>query len=370
MGSRLLTEILLIFLLIVAGGFFAAAEIAIISARRGRLKQQAEAGDSASKIALELASNPQRFLPAVQVGITVIGTFAGVYGGASLVDFLAAWGAEQESIKIKPEHLRAYATAIVGASIAFLSIVAGELVPKQLALSFADQLARYVAKPMWWFQWLFAPVVWLLRKTTDLILWPFGLHKHGNDNIAIEDIEHMVLQGAEAGVVEHVEAEIARQALRLGDQRVKDIMRNRVDIDAIDIATPREEIIGALAMANFTKVPVYEETLDNIIGYIHLKDVVVAQHMKDRVDLKKIMREPLFVPQSLAIDKLLRLFRKHKTDLAIVVDEFGGTQGMITLEDVFAEFVEIDMPTRDTKDQIVKLADGRWSLDGSVTIDN
>ena len=364
-------EIIIILALIVANGFFAGAEIAIVAAHRGRLQKQADDGDRAARAALELGSNPNRFLSTVQVGITVIGTAAAAFGGAHLASYLGE-RFENAPMPWLARHAQGLGLAIVVVAISFCSLILGELVPKRLALRRAETIARLAARPMLWLSQVARPVVWLLGATTDAVLFLLGVPKQEDTAVSVEDIQHLLKMGREHGVLDPAEQKVAMEALRLGDRSVRDIMRPRIDLDALDVETPSAEVIGAVAMAGFSRLPVYERDLDHIIGYVHIKDLLREQYLHNEINLRKMLHPPLFVPETLALDRLLDLFQKKHTQLAIVLDEFGGTQGMVTLEDVFEELVgEIhDEHRRDKEQEIVRREDGSWLIDGSVGIDD
>ena len=363
-------EALIILALILANGFFAAAEIAIISARRGRLQQLADDGDAGARIALELADDPDRFLPTVQIGITLVGTFAAAFGGARLVNYLAT-SLEDFSLSFLEGFERGIALTVVVVAISFASVLLGELVPKRLALRHAGGLARFVAKPMNWLAMAGRPVVWSMGAATNAVLFVLGSRETEEHTISVEDIEHMIKSGTAGGVLDPAEQRLAMEALRLGDQTALDIMRPRVDIDALDADTPDEEIMGAVAMANFSRLPLYEGDLDHIIGFVHVKDVLRRKYLGLPIQPRKIMRPVLFVPSSLAVDRLLLAFQEHGSHLAIVLDEFGGTEGMITLRNLLEELVgEIhDEHNLDEAHQIVQRDDNSWLVDGACPIE-
>jgi len=364
-------EIVIILALILANGFFAGAEIAIVAARRGRLQGMADAGDKSALAALELGGNPNRFLSTVQVGITVIGTFAAAFGGAHLAEAL------QARLEKMPEgwigaHAEGVSLTIVVVAISFFSLILGELAPKRLALRNAEALARVVARPMMFVSQVARPIVWVLGVTTDAVLFLLGVPRGEEVAVSVEDIQHLLKMGREHGVLDAAEQQVAMEALRLGDRVIRDIMRPRTELDALDVDTPTEEVMGAAAMAGFSRLPVYEKDLDHVIGYIHIKDMLREMYLHGELNLRKMLHPPLFVPETLPLDRLLDLFQKKRTQLAIVLDEFGGTQGMVTLEDVFEELVgEIhDEQSRDQEQEIVRREDGSWLVDGSVSVDD
>lgn len=362
-------ELSVIVLMALLNGFFAAAEIAILTARRGRLEQWAEDGDNASRVALELAKDADRFLPTVQVGITLVGTFASAFAGSRLQAPL-----EQFLTGIPWTKSRASEFAIVGVvfCVAFLQLIVGELVPKRIAFQNAEPLARFVAYPMLILQRASRPVIWFLQAVTGLVLRMLGQRTDQQPSVSVEDIQHLIDAGTEAGVLEESEQKVAMEALRLGDRTVAEILRPRIDIDALDVDTPSNEVVGALAMSGFSRIPVCEGTIDHIVGFVYLKDVFLQQYLGRPIDLRRMIRAPLFIPKSITITRLLELFREHKTQLAIVLDEYGGTQGMVTLEDVLEMLVgDIHDEHRHDRDgdrhdpDIVTREDGSLSVDGS-----
>jgi putative hemolysin len=362
-------ELLIVLLLILLNGFFAAAEIAILTARRGRLEKLANEGDGAAKVALELASDADRFLPTVQVGITLVSTLAAAFGGAQIADPLSRFLASSSPGWVA-EHAGPLALGLVVLGIAFFSLILGELVPKRVALQNAEPLARVVAYPMRWLQRFTRPAIWLLQKTTRLMLVILRQSPVVTTQVSVEDIQHLIDAGTAAGLIEHSEHKVAREALRLGERTVTEILRPRVEIDALDIDTPSDEVVGAIAMSGFSRVPVCEGSIDQIVGFIYIKDVFLQQYLGRPIDLRRMIRPPLFVPKTVTISRLLEMFQEHRTQLAIVLDEYGGTQGMVTLEDVFEMLVgDIHDEHRiDRGQQLVQRDDGSWLVDAQVAL--
>jgi len=249
--------------------------------------------------------------------------------------------------------------------------VLGELVPKRLALRRAEGIARAVAPWIDRLSWIARPLVALMGFATSAVLRLTGLGGQQGPTVSVDDIETMLEAGRVEGVLEPVEQAVAAEALRLGDRTVRDIMRPRVELDALDIDTPPEEVIGAVAMAGYSRLPVYDGTLDRILGYVSIKDVLRQSWMGRPVDLRRLLHRPLFVPDSMPLDRLLEAFQEDRTQLAIVLDEYGGTEGLVTLEDVFEELVgEIhDEHARVDEQAFVQRADGSWLVDGSTTIE-
>lgn len=365
MNGSAVWELLIILLLILLNGFFASAEIAILTARRGRLQKLADSGDSASRLALALAADSDRFLPTVQVGITLVSTFAAAFGGARLEDGLALW-LEKWPIPWLTDNSHGAALTIVAIGIAFFSLILGELVPKRIALQNAEVLARIVAWPMALLQRITQPAIWVLQVVTRLMLRLLGQGNFKENTVSVEDIQHLIDAGSLAGELEETEHRVATEALRLGDRTVAEILRPRVDIDAIDIDTPPAEVVGAMAMSGFSRVPVCEGDIDHITGFIYIKDVFLQQYLGHPIDIRRLVRPPLFVPKTVTISRLLELFQEQRTQLAIVLDEYGGTQGMVTLEDVLEMLVGSihDEHRQDHEQQIVTREDGSLLVDG------
>ncbi len=362
-------ELLIIAGLILANGFFAAAEVAVLTARRNRLEQQARSQNRSAQKALDLATNPGKFLPAVQLGTTLIATLASAIGGAALALPLSDWLAASRFALLAENHTALALVAIV-LGLTFVTIVFGELVPKQLALSNAESVARWVALPMAGLQSVARPAIWVMEIASTVVLWLLGCRETQEKTVSIEDIEHLIHTGTHQGVLDPAEQMLAGRALRLGDRTIRDIMRPRIKIDALDVDTPAGEVIGAVAMAGFSRLPIHEGDLDHIIGFVYTKDLLLRQHMGWPIELRKLVRPALLVPESLRIDKLLERFRQKRTQMAIVLDEFGGTEGLVTMEDVLEELVgEIhDEHRAERQQQIVARDESSWFVDAGLPL--
>jgi putative hemolysin len=246
----------------------------------------------------------------------------------------------------------------------------GELVPKRVALHNAPAMARLVARPLDLLARAARPIVWCLGTATEALSFVFGVRNAPVKGISMQEIRHLIEMGTAEGVVDPVEQKLAFEALQLGDRTVRQIMKPRIDIDAVDIETPQEELLGVIAMAGFSRLPVYEENLDHIVGFVHLKDVLRQHYMGWTLELKKLIRPALFVPDTMRLDQLLVRFQEQRNQLAIVVDEYGATRGMVTLEDVIEELVgEVLTEHHDRVEQlIVPRESGGWLVDGAVSI--
>ncbi|MBS0261436.1 MAG: HlyC/CorC family transporter [Planctomycetes bacterium] len=369
MDLWLIGELLAVGLLIALCGCLSGAEIALISANRTELKQLADGGSLRAQIALDLAQNPSQFLPAVQLAVSGLNTLAAVLAGLAAADLVAlrvmARGSE---IVTTGSMLGAVGIAVVGCSL--LAVTFGELLPRRLVAAGSTTLACRVARPLAVLSRSLKPLVWLLAALTDGLALMFGAAKVEAASTSLQEIRHLIELGTAEGLVGEVEQRLAFEALQLGDRTARQIMKPRVDIDAVDVETPPEELLGTIAMAGFSRLPVYEGDLDHIIGFVHLKDVLRQQYLGWRLNLRKLIRPALTVPDTMRLDKLLVTFQEQRNQLAIIVDEFGATRGMVTLEDVLEELVG-EMLTEHhqrSEDQIVQRDAATWLVDGSVSL--
>jgi putative hemolysin len=362
-------EILLILMLILANGLFAGAEIAIISARRGRLEQHAAAGSRRAQQALNLSREPNIFLPTVQISITLVGALGAAFGGRRIVDDLSD-SLARLPWPIVASHADGIAFALFVACFTYVSLVLGELVPKRISLQRAEWLAMFVAPVMTFVGGVTRPLVWFLGFSTNLVLRLLRVDTTTPPTVSLEDIEHLIQTGTAEGLVEPVETKLALEALRLGDRTVRDVMRPRIDLDAIDVATPPEQVVGTVAMAGFSRLPVYERDLDHIIGFVQIKDLFRQHYLGWPIELRKLLHPALFVPETMALDRLLEAFQENRNQLAIVLNEYGGTEGMVTLEDVVEEMVgklRYDH-YRHEEQEFVQRDEKSWLVDGAVSI--
>jgi putative hemolysin len=361
------TEIIIILLLIIANGIFSMSEIAIVSARKALLKQRAEDGDLKAQKALELAEEPTQFLSTVQVGITLIGILAGAYGGAKLAENLAAY---IEIFPLLAPYSGAISIILVVLAITYLTLVIGELVPKRIALSDPDKIALRVASPMTTFSRIASPIIFLLSASTDLILGIFGVKKYEEPKLTEEELKVMLDEGATAGVIEEEEQDIMERVFRLGDRRADAVMTPRKEIVWLDINDTPEAIREKLSSGPYSLFPVCKSRLDNVLGIVQSKDLLYCSIKDEKVNLKSNLLPPLFVPESMKALKVIERFKRTGIHLAIVVDEYGSVQGLVTLTDLLEELVgDIPHIAELAEPQIMQREDGSWLLDGMLPID-
>ncbi len=339
MPSGLLVDLLLIAALILVNAFFAAAEIALVSARRPRLRQLAEEGNRAARTVLRLVEEPARFLSTVQVGITIAGFFASAVGALSLVSALTG------VLRALPPPLGEWAATlaliIVTSLIAFASIVLGELVPKTLALQAADRLALLLARPIALLARLARPIVALLTGTTNLILRLLGSRQRAQfPSVSQEELLAMVETGKDEGVISSAEADMTEGVFGLRERRARELMVPRVDVVALPHVTTVAEARQFFSEREHSRVPVYERDLDHILGIVHAKDLLrFSDQAAERQVVGRLITPALYVPESQPATVLLRQLQSQRRHLAVVIDEYGGTVGVVTLEDVLEEIV-------------------------------
>lgn len=365
MSTFLWTEVGVTFILLLGNGFFAAAEIAIVSARRSRLQQMVDNGQKRARQALDLAENPDRFLATVQVGMTFINTLAAAFSGASLSEPLTTLYSQVPLFKPYASTLALVSVVIL---VAYFSLIVGELVPKRLGLQSAESLATRTAPFMNGLSIVLKPVIRFLNFSTSVVLRLIGQGKARKSSVTEEDIVYLAREGAVSGTVESEEEEFINRVFRFTDRTVGDVMQPRTDIVAIELGTPLLEVIETLRISGFTRLPLYEDSLDNIIGVLYAKDLLLTQIKNEDGDLRKLARPPFFVTAYQHVDDLLTMFRSRGIHLAIVIDEYSQVVGLLTLEDVLEELVgeiqdEYDEPEHNA---FVPRADGSWLVDAMV----
>ncbi|MGK7872582.1 MAG: hemolysin family protein [Xenococcaceae cyanobacterium] len=362
------SEIFFILLLIIVNGIFALSEIAVVSSRKIRLEQLSSQGDERAKAALELANDPNQILSTVQIGITLIGIFAGAFGGATLAKNLAVL---LQRFSLLTTHSEAIALATVVLSITYLSLVIGELVPKRLALSDPEKIARLVAFPLRWLALLVAPVVHLLSFSTDLVLRILGTKTAATEPLVTEEeIKVMLKQGTEAGMFEAAEQDMVERVLKLDDRRIRVLMTARPEIIWLNLEDSSEINRHKIMKSNHTRFPVCQGSLDEVLGVVQVTHLLSACLGGEPFDLASSLQQPLFVPESTLGLKMLELFKQSGNHIALVVDEYGVIQGLLTLNDVLEAIIG-DIPRLDQPEtsQAVRREDGSWLLDGILPIE-
>lgn len=340
MNLTFLLEVILIFLLILLSGFFAASEIAVIAVRKSRIRQLVEEGNPRAVFVEKLRRDPDKFFAMIQIGITVSGSAASALGGAMAVQVI------KPLIQLIPsETIRAgsesIALVLVIITISYVFLVLGELVPKALAIRFAEGIALIVGKSIYLSLVLTSLVIRFLSASTNLVLRAFGVGRRyfGESEVTEEEVKILLTEGLESGVFEKAERDLIHGVFEFTDTIVRKVMTPRPDIAAISIGASGDEILSTVTEEQYTRFPVYSENLDNVVGIIHSKDITIMLQHSETIILEDIVREAFFVPDSKKISELLRDFQRKKIHMAMVLDEFGGTAGLVTLEDVLEEIV-------------------------------
>jgi len=363
-------DILIILALILVNGLFAMSEIAVVSSKRIRLQKLADHGSRGAKAAIELSDSPSRFLSTIQVGITLIGIFNGAFGEASLVAQLIP---KLEQLPLIAEFTREVALFIVVVGITFSSLILGELLPKRIAMQYPETVASLIAAPMQWLSKIMGPFVKILTITTEALLRLMGLHHAKNNAVTEEEITGMLKEGTEAGLFEKTEHDIVSRALRLDDQRVVALMTPRMDIDFINIEEPLEHNLAKIAASPYSRFPVCKGDLSNVIGIIHgghLFDQAIKQQSLKQLDIAAVVKPPLFIPETLSAMQLLETFKKNRAELALIINEYGEIEGIVTSNDVLGALVG-DVTAIDNNEEAdsVQREDGSWLIDGGVSFD-
>jgi putative hemolysin len=360
-------EILIILLLILANGLFAMAEMAIVSARKARLQQRAESGDAGAAVALELAEEPDDFMSTVQIGITLIGVLAGAFGGATIAGELA--GALRRIAFLAP-YSQTISVALVVLGITYLSLVIGELAPKRFALNNAEQIASRIAPLMRRLSRIAAPVAHLLSLSAEAALRVVGVREGPDQPVSEEEIRIMLQEGTEVGVFEPLEEEMVEHIFRLGDRKVAALLTPRTEIVWIDLDDPEQEIQQKITASGHSRFPVARGELDDVLGLVLAKDLLARSLAGQPVDLRSVLRPALFVPENMPALDVLQRFREERVKIALVLDEYGGLQGMVTTDDILVAITgDIPEPGKGAGAEIYRREDGSWLLGGMLPLD-
>lgn len=361
-------EIIVILFLIVLNGVFAMAEISLVSSKKIRLEEMAREGNNGAKTALKLLSEPERFLSTIQVGITLIGIVSGVYGGLTLASHLTPF---IESFGVSAEIAYNISIVLIITVITYLSLVVGELAPKAIALKNPEGVSSVLSRLISLFSFAAKPLIWFLAVSTRGMLKIFGIENSDKPPVTEEELKMMIDQGRKYGVLEVKESEMMKSVFRFGDRRAYAVMTNRQDIVWIDINDDLETIRKFIYSKSFSKYPVCNESLDNLIGIMLVKDFLKKFAEEEKFDLHEIISKPLILPENISAFKVLEKFRETKTYVAIIVDEFGSIQGLSTLHDLVEDiFGELPDQSPDWHSAIFKREDGSLLVDGSIQIDD
>ena len=334
--------VLIIVVLILVNGFFALSEIALVSSKKNRLESDKKKGHKGAKMALQLQSKSEDFLSAIQIGITLIGIINGVYGGVTIASKVAPLF---YNIPVIAPYAETISLALVVFMITYISIVVGELVPKTIALNNPEKIAKKVAIPIHYFSKVFYPFVVLLSKSTNLLNKLLGIHKK-TDVISEMELRSMIKHASVLGVIEKGQDIIHEKVFYFSDKRAKHLMTHRLDVEWIDINDTLPEVVDKILHSRHSKLIACQNTLDNFIGIVTVKEVLVELLIKDDFTIRQFIAEPLIVPSNIRAQRVLDLFKIKQQYVAIVVDEYGNFEGIITLHDIIENLVG-EMPEED-----------------------
>ena len=362
------TDILIILVLILINGFFVAAEIAFVSVRRTRLDELAEAGDRRAKRAQVLMRDPGRFLAVIQVAIPFLGALASAVAAVSIVTVVSE---PLRQITFLADYADTIALLFVTSIVAIVSIVLGELIPKGLALGNPDRIALTVSGPITLFAKIVSPLVAVLVLLTKIISKPFGIDPTRTPELSAAEIRLIVEQGSQQGVLEAEEEQMISAVMSLSDSKLHEVMVPRIDIAAIDQEASFDDAVTLVLTEGHSRTPLYKESVDHIVGILYAKDLLrIIAAGGPRPRLRDIMRPALFVPESQAVDDLLNELQRRRVHMAIVLDEYGGTAGLVTIEDLLEEIVgEIQDEFDEEEPMKVIVREGEAILDGRADID-
>ncbi len=369
--SSILSSLILLLILIFVNSFFAMSEIAVIALNDARLRHQAEEGDKNAKRLLRLTGTPSRFLSTIQIGVTLSGMFASAVAADTFVDYIVqrfAGGA------IAPATLRSIALVVITLLLSYFTLVFGELVPKRIAMKYSEQIAYGVSGILSLIAALTRPLVALLSVSTDLVARLFGVSPEDDeDQVTEEEIRMMVDVGEENGSIEETEREMINNIFEFDDRMVVEVMTHRTDMFAVANDTALDELLTVAIQSGHSRIPVFGESVDDIVGILYVKDLLPLLQMQDRsgFDIKAVMRKPLFVPESTRCDDLFAQFTAKKMHMAVVADEYGGTAGIVTMEDLVESILGSIQDEYDhEEEESEQLSEDLFVLDGSMTIDD
>jgi putative hemolysin len=360
-------EIIFIVILLIANGVFSMSEMAVVSARKARLQKRANDGEKGARAALELANNPGSFLPTVQIGITLVGILAGAFGGATIAEKLAPSLKRFPAIEPYADNISFGLVVLV---ITYFSLIVGELIPKRLALHSPEKIASAVAAPMRRLSALTSPLVRLLEGSTNGLLRLFGLRESSEPPITEDEIKVLIEQGIRAGVFEEAERDLIERTFHLGDRTVGELMVPRPDVVFLDLDDPPEVIKEVVSGNRLSRYPVIQGAADNVVGVVRAKDLLAREFTNQPFDLKAAMVPALYFPDTMPAFKAIEMFKSSRRHMAMVIDEHGGVEGLVTVNDILDALVG-DIPSMDEQEEqaVVRREDGSFLPDGALSVE-
>ena len=357
-------EILIILFLILLNGVFSMSEIALISARKNRLENAAKKGNKNAKVALDLANSPNTFLSTVQIGITLIGILTGIFSGDKITTDVRVF---VESFAVLKPYAESVAVGIVVVVLTFFSLVLGELLPKRIGLNYPEAIAKGVAVPMKVISIITKPFIWLLIKSTEFLLKVLKIKPSADGKVTEEEIKAIIKEGTEGGEVQEIEQDIVERVFHIGDRKVNSLMTHRKAVDYLQIESSFEEVKNKVFEDLHSLYPVCKNNLDEIVGVVSMKDLIV-QFDKETFDLNKFVKEPVYMIEHTSAYKALEQFKISKIHYALVTDEYGIFQGIITLNDILEALVGDASEFYGDDFKLVAREDGTWIVDGHYSL--
>lgn len=341
------------------------SEIALISARKNRLESAAKKGNTSAKAALDLANSPNKFLSTVQIGITLIGILTGIYSGEKVTDNVQLFLEGFESLKPYSQSL---AVGIVVVVLTYFSLVLGELLPKRIGLNYPESIAKAVAVPMKAVSIITMPFIWLLTTSTDFVLNVFKIKPTADGKVTEEEIKAIIKEGTEGGEVQEIEQDIVERVFHIGDRKVNSLMTHRKSVMYLSLEDNVEELKEKVLEELHSVYPVCDDNLDNVVGVVLLKDLFLSFEKKGNFDLRTIAKEPVYFIEHTSAYKALENFKKSKVHYALVTDEYGVVQGIITLNDILEALVGDAADFYEEEFQLIAREDGTWLVDGHYSL--
>jgi putative hemolysin len=363
MPTRIALELVLIFLLVVANGVFAMAEIAVVSSRKARLRARSDDGDRGARVALELAERPNDFLSTVQIGITLVGILAGVFGGATIAEEL---GAHFNAVAWIAPHGESLGLALVVLAITYLSLVIGELVPKRIALTNPERIASVMAPFMRGLSKIARPAVWFLSVSTSAVVKVLRIRESKEPAVTEEELTSMLELGRQTGEFHPAEEEMIKGVFALGDRTASAIMTPRHEVVWLDLTRPTAELQQRIIDSGLSRFPAAEGSLDHFVGIIEVRDLIAACFANAPVDLRAAVRDAVVFPENTSALQILHEFQSRKVEIGIVVDEYGGFEGIVTVADLAMRVLGLD----EDEHTLVRRDDGSWLVDAMMNFDD
>ena len=366
-GDPIVGQLLLQIVLILVNAFFAATEIALLSVNEARLEKSSEDGDKKAALLLDIIKSPDNFLSAIQVGITLAGFLGSAFAAENFASRMVDWATNTLHMSINPGVLNVISTILITIVLSYFTLVLGELVPKRIAMYAPEKVARFSIGVISVIEKALRPIIWLMSKSTSAMLKLLHIEsKKEDDDVTEEEIRMMVDIGEEKGAIESAEKEMIENVFEFNNTTAGDVMTHRIDVQSIQVDADGDEILDMIEETGLSRFPVYNDDIDDIIGVLNARDYLLNLRLPRPKSMRELLREANFVPESVRADVLFRDMQKRKIHLCIVVDEYGGTSGVVSMEDLLEEIVGniYDEFDPQEEEEIRKLDDNLWRADG------